>query len=321
MDAASLRPLGIGEMLDVAIKLYRRRFGTLVRAVAVVIGPLYAFLAVVQLSLIPTEDDFATSLESTDPVTGAPDIDWGIFSAFLAGMALVAFVYFIATQLATAASFRVISAGYLGEEIEWRESLRFALSRLRSLLWLSFLLILFILLGALACIIPGIYLYGAYAVAVPVLLVEGVRGRGALKRSRALVTGRWWPVVVVLFLGMLLAQIVGGVLEGVFTVSLGSVDNDVAAVLGGAIGSTLSAAIVTPFAAAVTTVVYFDLRVRKEGFDLELLAREVGVGPGEGGSFFPPDNSAFLPPPPPPPPSGAQPPFWPPPPGWRPPDA
>ena len=313
MDAASLRPLGIGEMLDVAIKLYRQRFGTLVRAVAVVIAPLYAFFAVVQLSLIPTRDDFVESYESTDPVTGVPDIDWGLFWAFLAGMLLFGLVYFVATQLATAASFRVVSAGYLGEEIDWRESLRFAVSHLRSLVWLSFLLAVFIGLGFLACIVPGIYFYGAYAVAVPVLLVEEVRGRGAMKRSRALVTGRWWPVVVVLVLGMLLAQIVSSVLQGVFSITLGSVDNEVTAVLAGTIGSTLSAVIVTPFTAAVTTVVYFDLRVRKEGFDLELLAREVGVAPAER-MFFPP-------PPPPPPPSGAQPPFWPPPPGWRPPDA
>lgn len=314
MDAAALRPLGIGEMLDVAIKLYRRRFGTLVRAVAVIVGPIYALLVIVQLSLIPTQDDIE-AIEAVDPVTGMPEFDWGIVWAFIAGALVFGLAYFLASQLATAASFRVVSAGYLGEDVEWRDSLRFAVGRLRSLVWLSFLLAVFIGFGFLLCIVPGVYLFGAYAVAVPVLLLEDLRGRAAMKRSRALVTGRWWPVVAVIFLGMLLAQIVSSVLTGIFTIPLGSADNEVASILGNAVGSTLSAVVVTPFTAAVTTVVYFDLRVRKEGFDLELLAREVGVAPTDGAMFFPP------PPPPPPPPSGAQPPFWPPPPGWRPPDA
>jgi hypothetical protein len=50
--------------------------------------------------------------------------------------------------------------------------------------------------------------------------------------------------------------------------------------------------------------------VRKEGFDLELLAQRVGIPLQEGAQ--PP----LIPPEPEP---SAQPPFWPPPPGWRPP--
>jgi hypothetical protein len=41
-------------------------------------------------------------------------------------------------------------------------------------------------------------------------------------------------------------------------------------------------AISTPLQAALLTVLYFDLRVRKEGFDLELLAREMGAGAQPG---------------------------------------
>ena len=40
--------------------------------------------------------------------------------------------------------------------------------------------------------------------------------------------------------------------------------------------NTLSSLITLPLFAAVLTIIYFDLRVRKEGFDLQLLARGVG---------------------------------------------
>jgi hypothetical protein len=68
----------------------------------------------------------------------------------------------------------------------------------------------------------------------------------------------------------------------------------------------------TPFTAAIAVVIYVDLRVRKEAFDLQLLAGQLGVDPPEGLS------TTYAPLLPADPPSGSQPPFWPPPPGWTP---
>jgi hypothetical protein len=157
-------------------------------------------------------------------------------------------------------------------------------------------------------------------VAAPVLLLEDVPGWRAMKRSKALVKGRWWSTVAVLLLVAILTGIVQavfiGILAGVVSVS----GNEVAVAIADAIGQTASGVLTTPLSAAVLTVLYFDLRVRKEGFDLELLSRRMGVDPATVA------NPAFLPPamPPPPPPSpGPQdrPSDWPPPPDWRPPDA
>ena len=50
--------------------------------------------------------------------------------------------------------------------------------------------------ASLLCIVPGIYLFVAFAVALPVLMSEGERGRKALGRSRALVRGRWWKTAL-----------------------------------------------------------------------------------------------------------------------------
>lgn len=44
----------------------------------------------------------------------------------------------------------------------------------------------------------------------------------------------------------------------------------------GIVGSVLT----TPFLAAVVVIIYFDLRVRKEGFDLELLASQLLTSDG-----------------------------------------
>ena len=57
-----------------------------------------------------------------------------------------------------------------------------------------------------------------------------------------------------------------------FTGSVSSTAWVVRAILG-----SISALIVTPFTIAVGVLLYFDARIRKEGFDLAVMAQEVGV--------------------------------------------
>jgi hypothetical protein len=230
----------------------------------------------------------------------------------MAGILVIGVLSFIAAEIATASSFKVVSGAYLDTPPDWRESLRFAISKLGSLVWLSVLTGFLLVLGLLACVIPGVYFYGAWAVAVPALLLEDLRGRRALKRSRQLVEGRWWATVGALLVALILSSIVQGMFSGLLLAVVAGGGNDVVEAIAQAIASTAASVLTTPFTAAVITALYFDLRVRKEGFDLELLARRVGVEPPPGG------RSDLLPPPP--PTRDAEPPFWPPPPGWRPPD-
>ncbi|MDQ3573638.1 MAG: hypothetical protein M3378_04485 [Actinomycetota bacterium] len=313
MDAAELRPLRIGEILDVAIKIYRSHFATLVKAVALVVGPVQVLVAAVQASAPDTP--FAT-LPAPEPTT-PPELELDQLWGYLAALLVVSVLGAVASQLATAASLKAVSGAYMGEQPQWRESLRFAFGRLWPLAWLALLTSVLLFVATLACVVPGIYLYGAWAVVVPVLLLEDVRGRRALKRSRNLVRDRWWPTFGAIFLGAVLVFAVqaafGSILGAAF---FAGADNEIVLLVAQAIIGTLSGILTTPFSAALVAVVYFDLRVRKEGLDLELLAQRVGVEPPPSGA-----RPALLPPPPQswpgssPPPSGWSPP---PPSGWSP---
>lgn len=317
MDATQLRPLAVGEVLDVAIKIYRANFATLMKAVAVVVTPVYFIQALILISAAPDVDSSAVGF---DPVSGSP-VDPGDVWAFIAASVIGGILGFIALVLATAACFKSVSGAYLGEQTDWRGSLRFARAKLRSIIWLSILSAVLAGVGFLLCIVPGIYLYGAFAVATPALLFEDARGTKALRRSRALVKGRWWPTAGVLALAFLLTSIVNAVLGGLAGGVLVLGDNVVVDAVVNLISNSLSSVLTTPFAAAVGAVLYFDLRVRKEGFDLDLLAGQIG---SEGTV---PGRAAFLPAPPvgdpgdPSAPAPSRPPIWPPPPGWSPPDA
>jgi len=308
VDAPALRPLAVGEVLDVAIKIYRAHFLTLVKTVLVVVAPLQVLTVLVQVSSRPSPEQLTT----VGP-NGQPQVHFGAFRTVIAGTFVVVVLSFAVSQLAAAASFKAVSTAYLGETPSWRASLRFAVSKLHSLLWLALMSITLAVLALFLCIVPGVYLWGSWLVASPVLLFEGVRGRRALGRSRMLVRGRWWPTVAATLVGLILASVVTGVVTALVAgISLSGGGSDTVAkdalrVVAGSIGS----AVTTPFTAAVVAVIYFDLRVRKEGFDLQLLADRIGVEPTT-------PMPAYLPPPPPVERPGDQPPFWPPPPGWRP---
>ena len=90
--------------------------------------------------------------------------------------------------------------------------------------------------------------------------------------------------------------------------------NTLVGALGAVVGGTVGSALTTPYSAAVVTLVYFDLRVRKEGLDLQLIAEGAGVerdpdaplpAPLVADEYTPEER--------------AQAPYWPPPPGWTPP--
>ena len=314
MNAPALRPLGIGEILDVGIKIYWRNAWTLFRIVLFVVLPAQILVTVIQVSALPSDEGrvggpFGPSFgQSSGTLSGRDSVTLAV------GFGVATIINALAGKLAQAGCFRAVADAYLGEEVGWRQSLRFGLRRLPAVVAVSLLSTIFIVVGAIACVIPGIYLWGALYVAIPVLLVEGVGPMRALGRSRELVKGRWWGTFGVAIIGYLLVAIVGAAFTGlILGVAVSSAQNTVTGFLVSTIATTLSSMLTTPAVAAFATVLYIDLRVRKEGFDLFLLAQRLGVEPrdAEAGvaSLLPPQVRT---------PEGEQPPFWPPPPGWEP---
>jgi hypothetical protein len=306
----TLRPLGIGEILDVAIKIYLRNALPLFVVVLVVVAPVNVLSSLITVSAGNLDESV------TYDAQGEPQIQDDFWLGVTGALAAVV-LSVVATTLATGACFKAVADGYLGERPAWKTSLAFAARRLHSIIWVTVLTYLFAGIGFLLCILPGIYLLVSFAVAVPALLTEGTKGTKALRRAKRLVDGRWWATLAVVVLGYLLVGIVGGVFTGLQSVlALSNPDNEVVNFFATAIFGTASSMLTTPFTAAFITVMYFDLRVRKEGFDLQLLAERIGLTPRADSAYRPPPEVAG--PPPGPPASGEQPPFWPPPPGWKP---
>jgi len=286
MEPIELRPRGVGDILDVAIKICRARFGDLIKAVAVVVIPVSIISAVTLLLVMPAEDpfgrlsdpEFAESVTSSEQLLA--EVDGGAVALLVGGILLAGVLTALAAQLATAATFKIVARTYLGLPQDWKDSVGYAGRKFWPIVWLQIVYGLLLALAFMAFIVPGFYFAVAWAVAIPALLFEDVRGRGALGRSRELLRGRWWPA-----LGLLVVvTAVTGIVSAVITQLLlavspanGDAADAIAEGLAGSVGSTLT----VPFAATAITVLFFDALVRKEGFDTAELAESMGVGPAE----------------------------------------
>lgn len=319
-----LRPLGVGEVLDVALKLCVRHWKPLVTIALIVTIPV----AVLTLPVIL----------SASPDSGSPTDDE--LTALGGAFAVLGVVYILLQLVVTASLLKAVTDGYVGGRPSWGSSLSFAFRRTHSLLWialLGFLIVLvpFFVVGVAIGVLGGLgavlvlpalilltWVFVRLLSTLPALLAEDARGTKALRRSWKLTGGHWWhtfgaSLVAILFL-FFVSLIVGNLLPTAIAAPIG--DQTVAAVTS-TIFSVVSGAITTPFLAAVIAVIYFDLRVRNEGLDLELLAQRIGTEGEATSPHMVPAGApvAGMPAPPPPSPgssAGATPP---PPPGVPPP--
>ncbi len=178
MSVTQLRQLGVGEILDVGITIYRRNFRTLLTLVFVVVAPFEILSALIQASALP-DSTFLTDTSTAEPIDIDRDFWLGVAAFGAAGL-----FSFIAGIIATGACFKAIADGYLGERASWRPALGYAARRFHSILWVTILGTFIALLGFVFVIIPGIYLYVCVAVAVLVRLTDGVKGRKALGHDK-----------------------------------------------------------------------------------------------------------------------------------------
>jgi hypothetical protein len=266
-----LRPLSLGEILDVSIKIVIRNGLTLFKAVLLVVVPVQIVSTLLTADYTVSSFDFSANADQT------PEEALEELNQYLGGLVISTILQALAVLLASAACFRAIAQAYLGEKPDWRSSLSYGLQRAPSLLLLSLLYGIGVVVGTILFIAPGVWLYVAWAFGMLALLVEGLRGRAALRRSFELVKGRWWRTFGIILLGFILVGVFSSIVQAVFLIGIVFEPDNRALVLilsglSGAVGLIIG----TPFQAALLTVLYFDLRVRKEGFDLELLAQGIG---------------------------------------------
>lgn len=253
MTAAVLRPLSLGEILDTSFQVYRRHFAALVPVMLVCYGPT---------ALIGVFIRAAGGLSS--------HIVLWVVSVVLA---------MVTTTIATGATVLVISESYLGRSIDGVEALRRAMPYFGRLILASFAYVLLVGIGLLFLAVPGVIIACALMVTWPAIVLESLPTWDAgLGRSWELSKGSRGRIFL---LGVLLSLVSFVPVMGVSTLFVlvvlmtgwtGSSALVTVGTVTGALLIELVKLLTYAFFNCALTIMYYDLRVRREGFDLELLA-------------------------------------------------
>ena len=249
MATTRLRPMSMGEILDASFALLRQHAGVFFGIAIVCQGVPTALNLFVQFSGGPTQH-FGL---------------WGV------GQIL----NWVGYLLVSGASIRVVSQAYLGHEPGMGDALNFALAKLGRTLIAGLAAGILFVLGLFLFIIPGIVVACGVAVTVQAAVLEPLSGGSqGVGRSWSLTKGFKWKafglfcVVIVLFMLFFVGfAIVAAIATAIFR----------PLIVPSAIAMGLLFLLMYPFTSCVFTLFYYDLRVRKEAFDLELLSRQLGI--------------------------------------------
>ncbi len=184
---------------------------------------------------------------------------------------------FLVGVLASAATTYIVAGKYLGHRGTvaggYAAALRFGPSLLASTLIYSAALGAAVLLSIIVIGIPIlIFIFVAWFFYVQAVMIEGKRPMEALSRSWDLVRGNWLRVlgIGVVYVSITILAAFAASLPGLAVLEV--VDTTIA----GNLLITAGTAVVAPFTYVGTMVVYLDLRARKEGYDVDSLAGDMG---------------------------------------------
>jgi len=299
-----LRPLSIGEVLDRSFRIYRGRLSLYVGIMAVPQAFGLALALVVQTLqfLYRPQFDNPEQLEENIPLL------IGLFAAYL----VVGAVYFCAYMLALGATTLAVSEEYAGRTTDIRGAFRHVRGRFGSLMLLALVaglrlggisvgLILLtgatsallvpiqpvlggiaIFIGMMTSMLLAAFLALRYAMCVPALMLEHLTARPAILRSIFLTSGHLWRVFLVVLCTLALTYaalaffqmpfMVGAIMAGVESMA------GLILTLIGTVTGSIGGVLVAPIMIIGFVVMYYDLRIRKEALDLQMMMGALDAG-------------------------------------------
>jgi len=257
-------PMGLAEMLEESLEIYRQNFALLfgLALIPALLSTAFATIANLWLTL--------PSTRGLEPL---------LIAAMVISYTLLLVTAFIGYGAQIWAAGQII----MGKSVSFGEAWMAVLKRSGALL-LTMLIAFFPMLAGLALCCVGVLFTAVifFAVLEQIILLEGVAYFRAISRHVQLVYPNWeWARVlgfyivsyVIIMLAQLLVGWAGIVLS--LAVEIGREALPLSAQLGisvaGQLWQQLANALVMPYWSVFLTLLYFDLRARHEGHDLQVL--------------------------------------------------
>lgn len=259
MTPTGLLPMSTGELLDRTFSLYRNHFLLFAGITAVPNVFLLAF------GLVPL----------LAPAGPAMAIMTGV------SMLVAILLYLVAYGVSAAATVFAVSEIHLGR----RASIAQAFRRMRGKAWRVFAATILygmaVMGGFILLLVPGVWALARGAVVIPAAVLENLKAPAALRRSVALTKGHTFRILLIIVLFIVLSWAALLVFQGPFEWLKVMLGNSLALTLLSQLGGVIAGILVGPLGTIALSLVYYDERVRKEAFDLQLMMAALDdKGPG-----------------------------------------
>lgn len=294
--AEALRPLSTGELLDRTFALYKRNL-FLFTGIILPAPALYLLFQLVQVYLL-----------QRSPSRTSAGLRAAANTRLLWGFLAIGVVWIVGLAITHPATIRAVSAVHLGRPVSIRESYAALKGRVLRVIGIVFWWVLILLLGGIAsfialfivgvviatgaillgigsqmigtvlgfgavlgAIVGVLAIWGRYAIAIQACVVEDLGVFASLKRSQALLKGGIGRVIAVYALFVVLDIIIGFTIKYFVGLATGPLHSFQLTGVLTALGGFVAGILTGPLATVAMSLVYYDERVRKEAFDLQLM--------------------------------------------------
>ena len=266
-----LRPLTVSDLLDETFRIYRANFPLFAGLAIAVAIPTIFFEVIAGTGTV-----FATLLSSfSNPAALSAPVQQSPIGLLQYPVTLILLPFQTGTLVLAA----VLVC--LGQPVSFLGVLRAVLRRYFGIWLVNLLLVVASLL--FICLPVGIFLLVRLAVALPVFFAERTSATAGIERSWRLTAGSFWRtfgiLLLVLVVNYAVSVALAPLLYAAATLLPGisyQLKGDLVVVVSGLLGQ-----VILPVYAIGVTLIYFDLRVRKEAYDLEVQAYRLGAAAAE----------------------------------------
>jgi hypothetical protein len=301
-----LRPLSIGELFDRAFMLYRRHFWLFVGITAV--PGVFALIMTLTQQGLQSAVMVPPGAASQDQA--AMDMKVGTIVLLFTGMMVALVIYAVVYVIALGATTFAVSELYVGRPASIALVYSRVRGRIGGLILLMLLIALRLaglglaaavaislaagaaavigaggggaaIVGGLAAVVLMIAMGGAalfmmlrYAMAVPSLVLEGLSARNSIRRSIELTRGRMGRVFLLIVCALMVTYAAMILLQGPFVAGALMAGMDTTRgfwlTIVGSVAGTIGGTLTSPFLVIGLALLYYDARIREEGFDVQL---------------------------------------------------
>jgi hypothetical protein len=288
-------PMSVSRIFDTTFNIYKRNFVRFLAIVAILYVPIN-MITIISTSLFtystssfqdtydsPESDDenaqYSSDLMTEESVVGT-EPGPGMMILGMVGTIVGGILSLLGHRLYQGALIKSVSEFYLGNDISVRQVYHAILPKFVKLIGAGLLIALVVYAGFILLVVPGVIFGLWFSLTIPVIIAENLPVTAAMSRSKELVKGNLGKVFGVGLLALVISFAInipfsyGGQILSMIITNNGLVSALIANTFG-SIGQLLS----IPISASVYILLYYDLRIRKEGFDLEMLAQSMETSP------------------------------------------